>query len=157
MMHSLFHPCWKIKYILFPNLLNLSVWREYLPVLDNLTRFPSKSINFLRFWQIQKVNVSRINLCLNHKSSIKNAKSAIHLQLGGTILLILIFILNSYRFIWKTLAFLKYQLKWVWYYYMKIYGNHTGEREVFSLAQIGIISHDVKYPRYSSISTRFFR
>ena len=134
MMHNLFHPCWKIKHILFPNLLNLSVWREYLPVLDNLTRFPSKSIKFLRFWQIRKVNVSRINLCLNHKSSIKNTKSAIHLQLGGTILLILIFILNSYRFIWKTLAFLKYQLKWVWYYYMKIYGNHAGGREVFFLA-----------------------
>ena len=111
---------------------NLSVWGEDLPVLDNLTQSPRKRIKFLRFYQIQKVNVSRLNLRLELKLSIENAKRAIYLQLGGTILLILISILNSYNFIWKILASLKCHLKSVWWCYTKIYGGHTGGREVFS-------------------------
>ena len=153
-MHNLFRPCWKIKYSLFPDLLTFSVWREDLPVLDNLTQSHHKSIKYIHFRQIQLVKVSR----LNHILSIENAKKAIHLQLGWTILLILtilIFILNSYSFIWKTLASLKFHLKSIWCYYIKICGSHRGGREDFSLAQMAIILHYVKSQRYSSISARF--
>ena len=155
MIHSLFYPYWNIKHNVFPDLLNLSVWREDLPVFDNLTQSPRKGIKFLRFCQIQKVKISRLNIRLKHKLSTENAKRAIHLQLGGTILLILIFILNSYSFIWKTLTFPKFLLKSVWWYYIKIYGSQTDEWEVFSLAHMGIILHYVKSPRCSSICTRF--
>ena len=65
----------------------------------------------MRFCQIHKVKVSRLNLRLKHKLSIQNAKRAINLQLGETILLILIFILNSYSRIGKTSTFLKFRLK----------------------------------------------
>ena len=154
-MHSFLYPCWKIRYSLFPDLLNLSVWREDLPVFDNLTLSPCKGIKFMRFCQIHKVKVSRLNLRLKHKLSIQNAKRAINLQLGETILLILIFILNSYSCIGKTSTFLKFRLKSVWWCYIKIYGYHIGGWEVFSLAQMGIILHYVKFPRYSSICTHF--
>ena len=102
-----FYPCWKMKYGLFPDQLNLLVWLEDPPVLHNLIQSPKKDIKFIRFCQIQKVKASRSNLCLKHKLSIQNAERAIYLQLGGTILLILIFILNFYNFIWKILGFLK--------------------------------------------------
>ena len=108
---------------------NLSVWREDLPVLDNVTQSPRKGIKFLRFYQIQKVNASHLNLRLELKLSIQNAKRAIYLQLGGAIFLILIFILNSYNFIWKILPC---HLKSVWWCYTKIYGGHAGGRVVFS-------------------------
>ena len=69
--------------------------------------------------------------------------------------IILIFILNSYNFIWKILAFLKFSLKSVWCCYIKVCGSHTGGREVFSLALIGIILHYVKSLLYVSISPHY--
>ena len=60
-----------MKYNLFPEQFNLSVWHEDLPVLHNLIQSPKKGIKFIRFSQIQKVKVSRLNLCLEHKLDIK--------------------------------------------------------------------------------------
>ena len=78
-MYNLFYPWWKIKYSFLPNQLNLSVWCEDLPVLDNSTQSPCKAIKFTRFCRIQEVNVFRLNFRLELKLSVENAKRAIYL------------------------------------------------------------------------------